>query len=323
MPVPKVSVLVPIYNVEKYIRRCAVSLFEQTLDDVEYVFVNDATPDNSMKVLLEVIEEYPKRKPYVKIVNHAVNKGLASTRNSGLAHATGEYVGNVDSDDWCETTMLEKMYNKAKEHNSDIVWCEIYYADPHGQLVRFAQECEEDPKVMTLAIMTGKIHGSVCNKLVRRKLFLENNLKSLDGINICEDYNLSSKCAFRSERVSCIPECLYYYNQGSVSLTKFIDRDRIAGMVREREIVYRDILSFMGGNPIVDEWLRDYGVCFWNKPYLRFEDKELMKLWKKNCTVPIGRILRNPYIRRVDKLYYFCVKMNVPGLYKLYRKLVG
>ena len=99
---PKVSVVIPVYGVEKYIERCARSLFEQTLDDIEYIFVNDCTKDRSIDILNEVINDYPARKQQIRIVHHKENKGLPFARQSGWQVATGEYVANCDSDDWVD-----------------------------------------------------------------------------------------------------------------------------------------------------------------------------------------------------------------------------
>ena len=96
----KVSVIIPIFGVERFIRKCAETLMEQTLQEVEYIFVNDATPDGSISVLKEVIAYYPQRLTHVRIIEHKVNKGLPAARNTGLSYATGEYVFHCDSDDY-------------------------------------------------------------------------------------------------------------------------------------------------------------------------------------------------------------------------------
>lgn len=104
----KVSVIVPIYGVEKYIERCARSLFEQTLDDIEYIFVDDCSPDKSIEILNAVIADYPQKIPYIKIIQHKKNKGLPLARRSGWKAATGEYIANCDSDDWVDSALFEK-----------------------------------------------------------------------------------------------------------------------------------------------------------------------------------------------------------------------
>ena len=130
---PKVSVLVPVYGVEKYIERCARSLFEQTMDDIEFIFVDDCTPDHSIEILKSVIEEYrlrfAEKKYEVRIERLPTNSGLAAVRRHGIQLATGDYIINCDSDDWVDVTMYEKMYNKAIEEDADMVVCDYYRSD--------------------------------------------------------------------------------------------------------------------------------------------------------------------------------------------------
>lgn len=120
---PKVSVIVAIYKVEAYIERCLHSLFSQTIDDIEFVFVDDASPDNSMAILNKILKQYPSRKNQVKIIRHVKNQGVGKARKVGILSATGEYIIHCDPDDFVEVTMYEEMYQKAKESVVDIVVC--------------------------------------------------------------------------------------------------------------------------------------------------------------------------------------------------------
>ena len=122
----KVSILVPIYNVSTYIEKCANSLFSQTFTDIEYIFVNDATPDDSIEKLQKVIEKYPNRKENITIIQHAENRGLAVARNTAKYAANGDYVLVVDSDDYIEEQMVEILYKKAITDNADIVISDIF-----------------------------------------------------------------------------------------------------------------------------------------------------------------------------------------------------
>ena len=122
----KISVIIPIYKVEALIERCATTLMEQTLRDVEYIFVDDATPDRSIEILQNVISRYPERKEQIHIVHHVINKGLPAARNTGLSMAQGEYIFHCDSDDYVEPAMLEELYGIAEKKNADIVWCDWY-----------------------------------------------------------------------------------------------------------------------------------------------------------------------------------------------------
>ena len=115
----KVSVIIPFYKVAPFIRRCAVSLLEQTLGEVEFIFVDDASPDESRSILEEEIRNHPDRN--ARILTHEVNKGLPAARNTGLAAATGDFIYHCDSDDWVEKDMLEKMYEAAGSTGADFI----------------------------------------------------------------------------------------------------------------------------------------------------------------------------------------------------------
>ena len=133
---PKVSVIIPVYNVEKYMEKCCRSLFGQTLENMEFIFVDDCTPDNSISVIESVLQEYPQRKSQVKITHHDKNRGLPSARNTGLGLAQGNYIIHCDSDDWVAPFMYEKMYARAVAENADIVWCDILAVySSHSQLL--------------------------------------------------------------------------------------------------------------------------------------------------------------------------------------------
>ena len=116
----KVSIIVPVYNVEKYLDKCLKSLVNQTLKDIEIIVVNDGTKDNSQKIVDKYVKKYPKLvKSYIK-----ENGGLSSARNYGLKYVNGEFISFIDSDDWVRKDMFEKMYQKAKKEDLDIVICD-------------------------------------------------------------------------------------------------------------------------------------------------------------------------------------------------------
>lgn len=106
-------------------RICARSLFESTLEDVEYIFVDDCSPDNSVSLLKQVLSDYPDRKPHVRIISHECNKGVSGARNTGLDCAAGEYIAYCDGDDFVSPQMYERLYAEAKETNADICYCDF------------------------------------------------------------------------------------------------------------------------------------------------------------------------------------------------------
>ncbi len=141
---PAVSILVPVCNVSDYIERCAHSLFQQTFYDIEYVFVNDCTPDDSIEKLQKIIEQYPNRKPFVKIIHHDKNRGVAAARNTAIDNSSGKYLQHIDSDDWVELDMIETLYNKAETEQADIVVSDILMEKKNGTF--YEKEIIDDEK---------------------------------------------------------------------------------------------------------------------------------------------------------------------------------
>lgn len=205
----KVSVIIPIYKVEAFIERCATTLMEQTLREVEYIFVDDATPDSSIQVLEEVVTRYPERKEQVHIVHHGTNKGLPAARNTGLALATGEYIFHCDSDDYVEPTLLEDLYNAAQAQNADIVWCDWYLTFAENE--RYMKQPSLDTPVDALkAMLCGGMKYNVWNKLVRRALYIDNQIEFPAGYGMGEDMTMMMLFA-HAKKVAYVPQAYYHY----------------------------------------------------------------------------------------------------------------
>ena len=118
----KVSVVIPVYNVEKYIVRCAESLFQQTLNDIQFIFVDDSSPDNSIALLEETLERFPQRKPQTLILHHTKNLGLPAARATGMAHVEAPYVAHCDSDDYVEPVMYARLYETALQNDPSLTY---------------------------------------------------------------------------------------------------------------------------------------------------------------------------------------------------------
>lgn len=205
----KVSVIIPIYKVEAFIERCATTLMEQTLHEVEYIFVDDATPDHSIQILEEVIARYPERKEQVRIVRHDTNKGLPAARNTGLDLATGEYIFHCDSDDYVEPTMLEDLYHTAKENDADIVWCDWYLTFAENERY-MRQPSYSTPMDALKAMLSGRMKYNVWNKLARRSLYTEHDITFPAGYGMGEDMTMMMLFAHAS-KVAYTPQAYYHY----------------------------------------------------------------------------------------------------------------
>lgn len=216
---PKVSVIIPVYKAEQYIEKCARSLFEQTLDDIEFIFIDDCTPDNSIDILKCLIRDYPHRKSQVKIIHNEENKGISTTRNIGLNNSTGEYIIHCDSDDWIDDDLYEKLYLKAIEEKSDIVLCD-FIREESGNLKIRKEFLNENVEEYVKAILTTKLSPYLWNKLVSRNLYLKYNIFFPDGINIREDFYVLLKLFYYSKKISRISDSYYHYRIHGHSISR-------------------------------------------------------------------------------------------------------
>ncbi len=214
----KVSVIIPVYGVEKYIERCAISLFEQTLDSIEYIFINDCTPDKSIDILKGIIEKYPKRAPHVRILNMLRNSGQAAVRITGLKNTKGNYIAHCDSDDWVDKNMYEQLYLKAEQDNADVVVCPFMESD--GCNTPKPLSCFPYAKngVITNKLSCWENEGSLCNKIFRRELY-QNDITYPTG-NMGEDMCLVYQLIYFCKKISFVPDVHYYIYRNPASITR-------------------------------------------------------------------------------------------------------
>ncbi|MEE0997302.1 MAG: glycosyltransferase family 2 protein [Paludibacteraceae bacterium] len=212
----KVSIIIPVYGVEKYIERCAISLFEQTLDDIEYIFVNDCTPDCSIEILKDVLNRYPNRVSQVQILNMPYNSGQAAVRKLGIENATGEYIIHCDSDDWVEHDMYETLYKTAKEGAYDIVICDYFEAKNTSDFHHILQYTHEDKFDLIRNMLNGCTHGFLWNKLVNSQLYCEIDFPVR---NLHEDLATVIQLVYFAKKLKHIKIPFYYYFRNSQSIT--------------------------------------------------------------------------------------------------------
>lgn len=203
---PKVSILVPIYGTGLYIEKCARTLFEQTYDNIEFIFVNDCTRDNSVNVLKRVLEEYPLRKSQTRIIEHKENKGLAGSRLTGLQNATGEYVWCVDSDDYVEKNAVEVLLPYMLDDYDFISF--NYFLNDGKTTTKF-----ESKELNVENLLTNRIPPSIWKCVVKRDLYYNNGIWPVVGINVSEDYLLTARLILLAQKKILLDkEFLYYYN---------------------------------------------------------------------------------------------------------------
>lgn len=216
---PKISIIVPVYKTEKYIEKCATSLFEQTLGDIEILFIDDCTPDNSIKIIENLIQKYKSRlteeKKVVKIIKMPINSKPSAVRRYGIQHATGNYIIHCDSDDWVDTHLYESLYNKAIKCNAEIVICPIIEEwDNHSvkkEQINLGDNCQSVLKNW----YKNSIPMYTWNKLVKSSVYKKNNLLPYEGINMWEDNGLMLRAFYYAKGLAQIDDATYHYFRGN------------------------------------------------------------------------------------------------------------
>lgn len=273
----KVSVIVPIYGVEKYIEKCLVSLFEQSMENIEFIFVNDKTKDNSMNILGEIVNRYIHLKSRIKVVEHENNLGLSAARNTGLKIASGEYIIHLDSDDWVDNDLYEKMYFMAKEKNADIVCCNFKLI--HESYTEELKLSNEENNFLNLNKLNfSLLYSSVCNKMVKRDLYEKNNLKFFTGINMWEDVGMMTRLRYHCKKVVFLDE-EFFYNYNKLNETSIVSVPKEENIIQQ--IKCADLLGEYLSNGSKDYGLAIHYLKFMSKNDYLFNDKiRNIKKWK-------------------------------------------
>ena len=255
----KVTIAVPVYNVESYIKRCLDSLLIQTLKEIEIILVDDGSTDDSG----QICDTYSEKDNRIKVL-HKKNGGLASARQAALENAHGEYFICCDSDDWVEPTMYEEMYAKAKETDADMVICDFAFNYPDG-----SQKDKHEPANFSCqndiirSVLNHKLAPSTWNKLTRTSIYYKYNLTWKTGINQGEDVLMFLQQLQYPLKIVFIPKVFYHYwrdikgnsytNSPSLSTFQQIEyindwkHDNLQLSLFGKELFYADVdVAFMG-----------------------------------------------------------------------------
>ena len=209
-----VSILVPVFKAEKCFERCLRSLFEQTYAELEFVFVDDHSPDGSIEVLMSVASEYPERQPHIKLIRSKTNRGVAASRTIALENASGEFICFVDADDWLELNAIEAMVEKQQSERADIIYGKalMHTSDGFSELT---EDIYKDKHEMMLCYsrFTGGYTMVLWRRLIRRSLFVDHGIRGIEGLNYAEDKYILTQIGYYSSFVSYLDRIVYHYNR--------------------------------------------------------------------------------------------------------------
>ena len=231
----KVSVIIPVYKVEKYIERCATSLFSQTLDDIEFIFVDDCGGDKSFDILHSTLEKFPHRKSQVKILKNAHNMGVGQSRQRGVDFATGDYIIHCDPDDWVDVDMYELMYDRAIETGAGIVICG-FVNEFSDRSVTELQTVQESKEKLLYDLVEGELHCALWNKLVKGNLAKKYRIEK--GVNLWEDKSIVIPMMCDAEKIESIDKCLYHYRIASdISIVHNFSKENVRSKIAAIEVM--------------------------------------------------------------------------------------
>lgn len=249
-----VSILVPVYGVEKYIERCARSIFEQTYHDLDIVFVDDCTPDKSIEILKRVLDDYPERKEQTKIIRNEQNQGVAAVRNTAVVKASGKFLSFVDSDDWLEIDAVEELVKKQIVSDADVVTGQGVRHNPTSWFY-LSRPSFINRKDFILDMESESLNHTLWGRLIRKKMFIDNHVKADATINVGEDLLLMSKLAYFSKKNVWTKSLVYHYNcERTLSYTQSTD------LIRKAKIQVENVKAYMA--------LREF---FEDKEYIYFK----------------------------------------------------
>ena len=303
---PKVSVIVPVYNVEEYLERCLDSLVNQTLKDIEIIIVNDGSTDGSKEKIQKYINTY-KNIVYLE----KKNGGLSSARNYGIPYAKGEYIGFVDSDDYVELTMYEKMYNKAIEEKSDMVECDFIWEYPN-------KKREDIGKVYSSkkeAIIEARVVA--WNKIIKKDIIEKTKITFPEGLRY-EDIEFFYKIVPYLDKISFVKETLVHYVQRESSIAN-TQNERTGEIFK----IWENVLNYYIENNIFNEYRSELEysytrilLCSSLKRITKVEDKKVRKAlikltwqnlnkkfphWKQNKYLNSTKSFKNLYLKSINK----------------------
>ena len=306
----KVSVIVPIYNVQDYLEKSIQSLINQTLADIEIILVNDGATDKSGEIAKRFKKKYPNKIMYLE----KQNGGLSDARNFGIPFASGEYIAFLDSDDYVEENMYEEMYTIAKQENSDMVECDFYWEYP------------KKTRLDTGAIYTNKhemiekVRVVAWNKLIRKKILDETKVKFPKGYRY-EDVEFTYKLIPHLNKISFVKKPFIHYIQRQNSISNVQNE-------RTKEIfdVLENVLNYYKKNNLFEEYKAEleyiyvrYLLCSSLKRMTKVEDKKVRESllnqtweninnkfpdWKQNDILKTNKSIKNLYLKSVNSKTY-------------------
>lgn len=207
----KVTIAVPVYGVESYVEKCAISLFEQTYSNLEILFINDCTPDKSVEIIQKTLDKYPNRQKQVRIINQPENKGCPAARNLAVQNTTGDFIFHVDADDYIESDTISSLVFKQMATDADLVVANYLIETQGGKtLVRYC-DISKTKEDIVKDCLDDKSSQSVWGILIRRTLYMDNNIRADESFHVGEDWQVSPLLLYYAKKIAYVDKIVYHY----------------------------------------------------------------------------------------------------------------
>ena len=240
-----VSIIVPVYNIERYIQKCVDSILAQSYQSFELILVNDGSTDYSGKIC----DAYEAIDSRIKVV-HKPNGGLTSARNAGLSVARGEWIMHVDGDDWINHDMLKEMLYVAEKTSADVIIGNLRFVYEENNYWDYKMnDWSEDKKDSLNKYISGG-WTCVCGSMAKKYLYDKYNLRSPEGISYCEDFHLAVRLCYYSDKVVHINKSYYNYRQQPLSIVHNLNRKTEA----DEQWVYQDTIRFFKEQGVYEDY---------------------------------------------------------------------
>lgn len=324
-----ISIIMPVYNVEKYIAKSIKSLINQTYKDFELILINDETKDKSIEIALDLLKNTNIK---YKVIDQK-NSGVSAARNNGIENSIGDYIYFLDSDDYVSDTFLEKFYDKFKETNADIVYCDYKHIDENETILLDSStdvsEKPSDGQDMALRFLKDEFSIWIGSGIYKAELIKNNNLKFDSNRRYAEDIVFISKALLYSKRIVGINEKLAYYLRREGAVTKSVSEKHL-----DCYYSFKDLLKFVEVNfenekniiNVLKEYKIPYSICHVFSMFSRdeiYKERLIRFLNDKEVKKDIGNYKIQEFNKKYLRYYLQCklIKAFPEATIKLFRKI--
>lgn len=306
-----ISILVPLYNVGPFVQKCAESLLSQTYEHLEFIFVNDASTDNTLIVLQQAMDKFPERSPFVKLINNSKNLGLSAVRNIALSHASGKYIFFIDGDDFLEIDAIALLHKKKQSTGADIVVGD-FLTEYKNYKLTYKHQNDLTKEKYFFGIIQRSIPCCIWGKLIKKDLFLQNQIKGIEKVQFGEDFGLTTRLIYQAQKIAFLNSPIYHYiRTNQQSITKNLNARSVEDLLCINNILF----NYFGENQEINNQLKLHTKLLLLK---QLPSVELLNMASKiypELTVSIPLKFRDKIILKLAKMSYFKLLLNLDRAY--------